>query len=127
MGFFSTTGKLLVGTAKLTGKLGVGTVKVTGKALNGTAKFVANHQEQISSATKAVVGVSGMLWSVIQTSTSPLRQRYMLSCWHLALQIMSPAVVSARLYFNRRWSRPLLLDTTILMQVILCRPQLAWP
>ncbi len=61
MGFFSTTGKLLVGTAKLTGKLGVGTVKVTGKALNGTAKFVANHQEQISSATKAVVGVSGML------------------------------------------------------------------
>jgi hypothetical protein len=61
VGFFSTTGKLLVGTAKLTGKLGVGTVKVTGKALNGTAKFVANHQDQISSATKAVVGVSGML------------------------------------------------------------------
>jgi len=61
MGFFSTTGKLLVGTAKLTGKLGIGTVKVTGKALNGTAKFVANHQEQISSVTKAVVGVSGML------------------------------------------------------------------
>jgi hypothetical protein len=51
----------LVGTAKLTGKLGIGTVKVTGKALNGTAKFVTNHQGQISSATKAVIGVSGIL------------------------------------------------------------------
>jgi hypothetical protein len=61
MGFFSTTGKLLVATAKLTGQLGVGTVKVTGRALNGTAKFVASHQDQISSATKTVVGVSGML------------------------------------------------------------------
>lgn len=61
MGFWESTGEFLIGTAKLTGKLGVGTVKVTGKALNGTAKFVANHQEQISSATKAVVGVSGML------------------------------------------------------------------
>jgi hypothetical protein len=72
MGFFSTTGKLLVGTAKLTGKLGVGTVKVTGKALNGTAKFVANHQEQISSATKAVVGVSGMLVKLLVPSCADL-------------------------------------------------------
>ncbi len=61
MGFFSTTGKFLVDTAKLAGKLGVGTVKVTGKALNETTKFVANHQDKISNVTKAVVGVSGML------------------------------------------------------------------
>ena len=62
MGFWGTTGEFLIGTAKLTGKLGVGTVKVTGRALNGTAKFVANHQDQIASATKAIVDVSGMLF-----------------------------------------------------------------
>jgi hypothetical protein len=61
MGFWVATGDFLIGTAKLTGKLGVGTVKVTGKALNGTANFVANHQNQISDATKAVVDVSGMI------------------------------------------------------------------
>lgn len=59
MELFSAAAKLLVGTAKLTRTFGVGAIKVTGKALNGTAKFVEDHENQISDATKAVVGASG--------------------------------------------------------------------
>lgn len=72
------------------------------------------------------LAITAFLALGIQISTSPLRPRYMPNWWHMVLLIMSP-VVSARLSFNRRWRRPLLLGTTILMQVILCRPQLAWP
>jgi hypothetical protein len=61
MSFWSTTGSLLAGTTKLAGELGTGAVKVTGKALNKTSKFFVNHQDQLSSAAKTVVDVSGML------------------------------------------------------------------
>ena len=60
MGFWGTTGKLLVKTAKFTGELGVEAIKATGTGLNSSAKFVANHQDQIASASKSFVDATGM-------------------------------------------------------------------
>jgi hypothetical protein len=61
MGFFKNAGQALGTTAKLTQKIGVGALKVTGSALNGTARFVADHQQEIASAARTAVDVSGKL------------------------------------------------------------------
>lgn len=59
MGWLKATGKIIAGTASLVGKATVVTAKATGHTIHGAAKFVGDHQQEIASATKAVVNVTG--------------------------------------------------------------------